>query len=49
MDDDACAIVLDPFVRPTPDEKILRAVQACPVDAIILREKGTEKQIWPKE
>ena len=48
MDDDACAIVLDPPLRPTPDEKILRAAKVCPVDAIILREKATGKQLVPE-
>ncbi len=48
MDDEACVIVIDPPLRATPDEKIRRAVEACPVDAIILREKESGNQIYPK-
>ena len=47
MDDDACAIILDPPIRPTPDEKILRAAKVCPVDAIILKVKATGEQLVP--
>jgi len=49
MDDEACAIVLQPFLKATPDEKILRAAQGCPVDAVILRDKATGNQVWPEQ
>ena len=48
MDDDACAIVIDPPLRATPDEKIHRAATVCPVDAIILRDRETGEQVVPE-
>ena len=47
MDDDACAIIINPPLRPTPDEKIYRAAKVCPVDAIVLRDKETGEQLIP--
>lgn len=47
MDDDACAIVLDPPVRPTTDEKIFRAATVCPVDAIIIKDRASGEQLHP--
>lgn len=47
MDDDACAIVLDPPIRPTTDENILRAAIVCPVDAIIIKDRATGEQLHP--
>ena len=48
MDDDAVAIIFTPFLKPTPDEKILAAAQACPVDAVVLKDKATGEQVWPE-
>ena len=49
MDDEACAIVLDPPLKHTPDEKIFRAAQGCPVDAVVVHDRTTGKQLWPEE
>jgi ferredoxin len=49
MDDEACAIVLDPPLKHTSDEKILEAARACPVDAVVVHDRTSSKQLWPEE
>lgn len=45
LDEDAVAIVINP--NGNSDDDILAAAKSCPMDAIVLRKKGTGEQIWP--
>jgi ferredoxin len=46
MGDDDIATVAD--AAGDPDDKVLEAAKACPVDAIILYDAKTGEKIWPK-
>lgn len=46
LDDDAVAIVMDP--DGDAGDKQLAAAMACPRDAIVLRDRETGAQVWPK-
>lgn len=47
LDDKNIAVVTNP--TGDDDDTILAACQACPVDAIILIDKATGEQVWPKK
>lgn len=46
LDDKNIAVVTNP--NGDDDDTVLAAAQSCPVDAIILIDKATGDQIWPK-
>ena len=47
LDDEQKAILLD-SVGDESDENLLLAAQSCPTAAIIIKDKDTGQQIWPK-
>jgi ferredoxin len=47
MDGEDIAVILDP--QGDDDDTILAAAQGCPVDAIVLIDPRTGKQVWPEE
>lgn len=47
LDDQNIAVVTNP--QGDNDETILAAAQSCPVDAIIIVDKVTGEQVWPKK
>ena len=46
LDDKNIAVVTNPVGD--DDDTVLAAAQSCPVDAIILIDKATGEQVWPK-
>lgn len=47
LDDQNIAVVTNP--QGDDDDTILAAAQSCPVDAVILIDKATGEQVWPKK